>query len=269
VNLRGSRRADTPPAEATGLDPPAGAFAGGPDLAPATRVLAQHRQEILDQWLARAAEQPFHRARPVGAVADHIPRLFDALVDLLRTRGAGPPVAPPLDDPAVLVAADEHARARFAQGLGPTDVATELRLLRQEIWRALRRYLDRSVSSEDVLAAELVINDGLDSAVTTTLLALRAREEEHRQLRLELDARRAELAAIVDSSTDAIYAKMLDGIITSWNPAAERLYGYPAAEIVGQPVARLPKCAPSTPTSPRVARISRRSARNDAAQRGS
>ena len=206
---------------------------------------------------------------PGGAVADHIPRLFDALVDLLRTRGADPPAAPPLDDPAVLVAADEHARARFAQGLGPTDVATELRLLRQEIWRALRRYLDRSVSSEDVLAAELVINDGLDSAVTTTLLALRAREEEHRQLRLELDARRAELAAIVDSSTDAIYAKMLDGIITSWNPAAERLYGYPAAEIVGQPVALLPKCATSTPTSPRVARISRRSARNDAAQRGS
>ena len=232
-------RAGTPPAEATGLDVPVRTFAGGPDLAPVTRVLEEHRHEILDQWLARAGEQPFHHARPVGAVADHIPHLFDALVQLLQARGADPHAAPPLDDPAVLAAADDHARARFAQGLGPTDVATELRLLRQEIWRALRRYLDRRVSSAGVLAAELVINDGLDSAITTTLIALRAREEEHRHLRAELDTQRAELAAIVDSSTDAIYAKTLDGTITSWNPAAERLYGYTAAEIVGRPVARL------------------------------
>ena len=49
----------------------------------------------------------------------------------------------------------------------------------------------------------------------------------------------ARLAAIVDSADDAILGKTLDGIITSWNPGAERLYGYAAAEIVGQPVSRL------------------------------
>lgn len=47
------------------------------------------------------------------------------------------------------------------------------------------------------------------------------------------------LAAVVESSDDAIITKNLDGTIMTWNAGAERLYGYPAAEAVGQPIGLL------------------------------
>src|SRR5438045_7148658 len=44
------------------------------------------------------------------------------------------------------------------------------------------------------------------------------------------------LSAIIETAGDAIITKTLDGIITSWNKAAERIFGYTAEEAVGQPV---------------------------------
>jgi PAS domain S-box-containing protein len=61
--------------------------------------------------------------------------------------------------------------------------------------------------------------------------------DQSRLLRAEAESKR--LAAIVESSNDAIIGKALDGRITSWNGAAQAMFGYSAAEAIGQPVQML------------------------------
>jgi len=77
--------------------------------------------------------------------------------------------------------------------------------------------------------AQCILNDpeAKDSVSQSLLNELPA-------LRLQADKATGLLAAIVDSSDDAIVSKTLEGVITSWNAGAERLFGYTASEAVGQ-----------------------------------
>ena len=54
--------------------------------------------------------------------------------------------------------------------------------------------------------------------------------------RQRAEAALGRVAALVRSSDDAILGKTVDGVITHWNPGAERLYGYAAEEAIGQSV---------------------------------
>ena len=86
----------------------------------------------------------------------------------------------------------------------------------------------------DVLFVVLAISGLALAAVIVEREA--AMLERHRLIREQagMETRRR-LAAIVESSDDAIFSKSLDGTILSWNTGAQRIFGFPASELVGQP----------------------------------
>jgi PAS domain S-box-containing protein len=67
----------------------------------------------------------------------------------------------------------------------------------------------------------------------------------------------ARLAAIVESSQDAIIGKTLAGVITSWNSGAERMYGYAADEIIGNNISELIPCDRAGELEPIIERVKR------------
>jgi PAS domain S-box-containing protein len=83
--------------------------------------------------------------------------------------------------------------------------------------------------------ASCITNDSEASTDKTTQAIL----DELPLLRQKADKAIGLLAAIVDSSDDAIVSKTLEGVITSWNTGAERLFGYPAREAIGQHISMI------------------------------
>lgn len=123
--------------------------------------------------------------------------------------------------PERLRSAHRHHRSGFAEDPRPRSMGAGLRLS--------GRRRDGSELPVDISLAPLSMDDGLSTVASIRDVSDRA----------EAEATRAQLAAIVEGSADAIFALGLDGVIRSWNPGARRTLGYEAEKIIGTHVSCL------------------------------
>jgi PAS domain S-box-containing protein len=150
-----------------------------------------------------------------------------------------------IDVPAVLAG---NGTTGFTQGVDyrGVPVFADIRAIPGTPWFAITKIdVAEAMAPWRVGAVQLAgLLGGLLAAVGTLFFALwQLRAKVQSQLLMEAATGRATtaatLAAIVEGSQDAIVATDNDGIVTAWNPAAEHMHGYSAAEMAGQTLARL------------------------------
>ncbi|HEV7663918.1 MAG TPA: sensor histidine kinase [Chloroflexota bacterium] len=178
-------------------------YIGHDDLTPVVQVLTKSTSLILDRWLERVSNEPFHLGRRERAISNHIPALFKALVQSLADDAPDHVnVHSTMESEMVKKAAGQHAETRRTQGLSVTEVISEIRMLRQETSRALLEDLRDGDHSLAILAADLALNDGFDGAICVAAEAVvQGLEREHREaLAITVHDLKSPLAAIKASA---------------------------------------------------------------------
>ena len=136
-----------------------------------------------------------------------------------RDQLVGRPVDALLTEPASRTGTQDWGLAAKAPGPRPTHTR----------WTS-REFIAHRAGGGDVPVEVTLGVVGADDGILT-IAALRDLTE-----RTQAQEAQARLAAIVQGSRDAILGKTLEGVVNSWNPGAEALFGYTAQEMIGQPI---------------------------------
>ncbi len=179
----------------------------------------------------RTQTDPYHAALAASRLAAIVEASDDAIVSKL------------LD--GTIVAWNGSAERIFGYTAAEILGSSVYRLIPPELRHEEEGILERVSRGEQILRYETarVRKDGRVIPIELTVSPVRdpsgaiigaasiKRDVSERQRAIETQGR---LAAIVETSDDAILSKALDGTVVSWNAAAERVYGYTAAEVVGK-----------------------------------
>jgi PAS domain S-box-containing protein len=149
---------------------------------------------------------------------------------------------------------NERTRRAAAGQLLTKLVAIVGALLGVGLWVLARIAVQREIDISARARAQLsTLNAELEHRVEQRTAALQA-EVVERSRAQEISER---LAAVVESSDDAIISQTLDGTITAWNRGAEKLFGYPSSEAVGRSIGMLMPPAQANEVPQILARIGR------------
>jgi PAS domain S-box-containing protein len=142
-------------------------------------------------------------------------------------------LSPELDSIFGTDAADPERVAKWASRVHPEDMASVQRSMEEGHLTGSMEFEYRYIHPE--LGLRWLYCKGRRAPDETRMFGI-VQDVTERKAGVDASHR---LAAIVESSDDAIVSKDLHGIVTSWNPGAERMFGYTAKEMIGQPIIRI------------------------------
>ncbi len=175
---------------------------------------ADHESQLLFRELLDAAPDPIVIVNEAGAIV-HVNSRIEELLGYARSELLGERVE-------ILIPARFAITHRVHRGNYIAEPTVRRMGSGLELWA---RRKDGTEVPVEISLAPLETADGLlVSAALRDVTARRVTEQKNR-----------ELAAILESAADAVIGWSLDGKVTTWNRGAERIYGYAAEEMIGQP----------------------------------